>query len=70
MTIMTLKFKILGFLLLIADGAFWIWLFLRACRGHYPVTFIGWVSLIVDPLIFVMVLYAVASGRKSRGRNV
>jgi hypothetical protein len=67
---MTFGAKIIVCLMFLAEGVYWVWLFVNSCRGHYPVSFIGWGSLIVDPIVFVILAIAVASDWKYRGRDV
>jgi hypothetical protein len=46
----------IGAIAVIAEATSWVWLFLRARNGEYPVTFIGWATLIGDPIVFVLLL--------------
>lgn len=66
--------KLLIALAVLAEGAFWVWLFINAHRGHYPVTAVGWISLIGDPVVFVLfVIVGIASillKRKYRGKEL
>jgi hypothetical protein len=54
----------------LAEAAFWAWLFMNALHGHYPVTFIGWISLVVDPLVFIIILIPLFSDRKYRSKDL
>jgi hypothetical protein len=67
---MTPGSKLLLALALLAEGAYWIWLFINSRHGHYPVSFIGWTSLICDPIIFVILVIAFFSDRKYRGKDL
>jgi len=62
--------KILITLVILAEAAYWVWLFLDAYHGHYPVTFLGWTSLVGDPIILIIIAIAFCSGRKYRGKDL
>jgi hypothetical protein len=62
--------KILITLCIVAEGAYWVWLFLGAHHGRYPVTSFGWISLIGDPIVFVLFVAVYIASRKYRGTGL
>jgi hypothetical protein len=66
--------KLLIALGILAEGAYWVWLSINAHHGHYPVTFLGWTSLIGDPIAFVLFVIVgistIVSNRKYRGTEL
>jgi len=71
---MPLGAKLLCVLGVLAEGAYWTWLFVDARHGHYPVTAVGWLTLIGDPFAFVLLVgvgsAAILSNRKYRGKDL
>jgi hypothetical protein len=71
---MPLGAKLLCVLGVLAEGAYWIWLFVDARHGHYPVTAVSWLTLIGDPIAFVLLvgvgIAAILSNRKYRGKDL
>jgi hypothetical protein len=61
---------VIASLAVLGEVLYWLWLFIGVRRGHYPVTFIGWVSLISDPILAVIGLIAVISWWKYRSRDI
>jgi hypothetical protein len=56
-------------LVCLLEGSYWCWLFVRARHGDYPVTFLGWASLIVDPIIVIFFIAIALLSWKYRTRD-
>jgi hypothetical protein len=49
---------------LLLTAAFWVYLAVGVYHHHYPVSFIGWVSLVGDPILMLFLVFVLVSSRK------